>query len=112
MFKELGAMMSLMKNAGEMKEKMLQLKTKLNSTRASASAGEGKVIVIVNGENRLVGCQIADDLLQQSSKEDLENYILEATNKALEQVQTAAADEMLKITGGINLPPGLSNLLG
>jgi hypothetical protein len=110
MFKELNSIMSLMKNAGELKNKMGELKSNLSSIRETGSSSNNLVTVEVNGENRLLSCRIDPKLMALENCNLLEMQIVEATNNALAKVQTAAADQMLQLTGGVNFP-GMTEMM-
>ncbi len=63
----------------------------------------------VNGKQRLTGLAIEREVINAEEQEMLEDLILAAVNKALEESQKMAQEEMSKVTSGI-LPniPGLN----
>ena len=55
----------------------------------------------------MISIKIDPEVLQEENREMLEDMILAAVNEALKKVDEMAAAEMQKLTGGMNLPPGL-----
>lgn len=74
----------------------------------SAESGAGMVKAIVNGKKQLVSLEIDDDIINKDDKEMMQDLIIAATNKALEEVEVIAREELKKSTEGM-LPniPGL-----
>jgi len=110
MFKELGSLASLMKNAQAMTGKMQAIQERLAERRVTGSAGGGMVSVEMNGHTLVLSCRIDPTLMATGDREMLEDLIVAATNQALEKVKLAAAEEMGQMTEGMNLP-GLSDAL-
>lgn len=110
MFKELGQIASLMKQAQGMQEKMAETKERLASLKCDGEAGAGMVRVTVGGSMKVLSCKIDPELIQGGDLEMLEDLIVAATNSALEKLMETQAKEMGSIAGGLNLP-GLSDAL-
>ena len=95
----------------DMQAKMAQLQAmqlqmnsaqeKIDATEMEASAGGGAVTVKVNGKHEMVAVSIDKDVLDDV--EMLQDLIIAATNEAMRQVDEMSANEMNKITGGLNL---------
>ena len=110
MFKDLGQIASLMKQAQGMQGKMAESKARLANLKCEGEAGAGMVRVTVGGTMRILSCKIDPQLLQSGDKEMLEDLIVVATNQALEKLMELQAEEMSSIAGGLNLP-GLGDAL-
>jgi DNA-binding YbaB/EbfC family protein len=110
MFKELGQIASLMKQAQGMQGKMAESKERLAILKCDGEAGAGMVRVTVGGTMRVLSCQIDPQLFQSGDKEMLEDLVVSATNQALEKLMELQAQEMSSIAGGFNLP-GLGDAL-
>ncbi len=110
MFKELGSLASLMKNASALTGKMQEMRDKLGERRVTGSAGGGMVSVEMNGHSQVMACRIDPAVFQTGDREMLEDLIVSATNQALEKVKQVAAEEMGQVTEGLNLP-GLTDAL-
>jgi DNA-binding YbaB/EbfC family protein len=110
MFKELGSLATLMKNAQALTGKMQEMRDRLGERRVTGSAGGGMVTVEMNGHSQCLACNIDSALFQSGDRELIEDLLVAATNQALEKVKEVAAKEMGQVTEGFNLP-GLSDAL-
>lgn len=104
-------MIDMMKMMGKMKEvqaKMKEAQDKLVDLQVSAESGAGLVKATVNGKKQLVHLDIDNDLLKPEDVDMLKDLIIAAVNKAIEEVDVKAKEELKKSTEGI-LPniPGL-----
>jgi len=102
-------MSGMMKQLQKFQEKMAQVQEQLEGKTIVAEAGGGAVKVTANGKQRVVRIQIEKDVVNSQDVEMLEDLILAATNKALEDSGRMAQDELAKVTNGM-LPniPGLN----
>ena len=102
-------MSGMMKQIQKMQEKMAQVQEELEQRTVVGEAGGGMVKATVNGKQRLTALAIEREVLTGEDQEMLEDLILAAVNKALEESQKMAQEEMAKVTSGI-LPniPGLN----
>ena len=102
-------MMGMMKQIQKMQEKMAQVQQELESKTVIAEAGGGMVKVTANGRQQVVKVQIDKEVIDPNDHEMLEDLVVAATNKALEEAAKLAQEEMAKVTSGI-LPniPGLT----
>jgi len=97
----------MMKQAQQMQTKMQEMQTKLESMELTGEAGAGLVKVTMNGKSDMQKIKIDPKLVDPADTEMLEDLILAATRDAKAKVEAAAADEMQKVTGGLQLPPGM-----
>ena len=102
-------MSGMMKQIQKMQEKMQQVQEELEAKTVVGEAGGGMVKATANGKQRLTGLAIEREVINAEEQEMLEDLILAAVNKALEESQKMAQEEMSKVTSGI-LPniPGLN----
>lgn len=110
MFKGLGQITSLLKNAQAMQGRMREMQETLKRVRVSGSSGGGMVTIEMNGQQQVLGCQIDEALFASGDREILEALVVAACNQALDKVRDAAAEEMGKVTGGLDMP-GLGDAL-
>jgi len=110
MFKELGQIASLMKQAQGMQGKIAESKERLANLQCEGEAGAGMVRVTVGGSMRLLACKIDPGLFQSGDQELVEDLVVAATNQAFEKLMEKQAEEMSSITGGMNIP-GLGEAL-
>ena len=108
MFKGLGDMGKLMKQAQEMQSKMSEMTEKMADLVAEGSAGAGMVRATATGQGDVKSLQIDPSLLESAEdKEVLEDLIVAAVNDAIKAGREASQAEMAKITEGLPLPPGM-----
>ena len=95
----------LISQAKKMQEKMKETQTALKKIEVEGVSGGNAVKVIMNGEGELKKVTIEDVLLKES-KEIIEDLIVAAHNDAKSKLKKKTTEEISKVTGGINLPPG------
>lgn len=110
MFKGLGQLASLLKNANEIQGRMQEMHESLKRLRLEGSAGGGMVTVEMNGQQQVLSCRIEESLFASGDREMIEDLVVAACNQALEKVREAAALEMSRIAGGMDMP-GLGEAL-
>ncbi len=111
MLGNLGQLMNLMKQAGQMKQIMQDMNSRLEAARFTGEAGGGQVRATVTGRGELVGVKIDPSLVQGGDVEMIEELTCAAVRAATGTSREAVQKEMQQITGGLNLP-GLGDLLG
>ncbi len=104
MFKSLGNIANMVKQAQEMKSRMGEMEAKLVEVRVKGAAGGGMVGVEANGQQKILAVRIDEKLLNVDDREMLEDLVAAATNDALNLAKQAAAEQMAEITGGMDLP--------
>ena len=102
--KNLGQMM---KQAQQMQAKMAEMQAQLETVEMTGAAGGGLVQVTVGGKGDLRKVKLDKSLLDPNEIEVLEDLIVAAFNEAKTRVETHVAQEMAKVTGGLQLPPGM-----
>jgi len=110
MFKSIGNIFSMMKQAQQMQSRMGEMQEKLAKVRVEGTAGGGMVTVEANGQQKILAVRIEDSVMQDGDKEMLEDLMVGAVNQALDKAREAAAEEMAKITGDLDVP-GLEEAL-
>ncbi len=97
----------IMKQAQQMQTKMTELQEQLAGLEVSGAAGGGMVRVAMNGKGELRRIKIDRALVDPNEVEVLEDLIVAAANDAKAKVEARVQEEMQKLTGGLQLPPGL-----
>lgn len=111
-------MFDMMKMMGKMKEvqaRMKEAQDNLVHVRAQGESGAGLVKATVNGKRQLISIDIDPSLLKADDKMVVQDLIVAAVNKASEEADSKAKEELKKSTEGLlpNIPGmDLSSLLG
>jgi len=103
--KDLG---KLMKQAQEMQARMASVQSDLGSLEIAGSAGGGLVTVTLSGTGVMTAVSIDDSLMVADEREILEDLLVAAHADARARVETAVAEKMKDVTGGLALPPGFN----
>jgi DNA-binding YbaB/EbfC family protein len=90
-----------------MQEQMAAAQEELADKTVTATSGGGKVTVIANGAGDVTSIKIAKEVVDPDDVEFLEDLVLTAVKKAIEEGKAMAQAEMGKLTSGMGLPPGL-----
>ncbi|MCK5255145.1 MAG: YbaB/EbfC family nucleoid-associated protein [Deltaproteobacteria bacterium] len=103
--KDLG---SIMKQAQKIQAQIAKVQEELAQKTIEASAGGGMVTVVVNGKQEIVSIKFEPEVVDSNDVEMLQDLVVASVNEALRKSQEMVSEEMRKITGGLNLPPGLT----
>ena len=100
---DMAGMMGKMK---ELQDKMQAAQDNLGEIRAEGEAGAGMVKATVSGKKALVKLEIEPDLINKEEIEILQDLIVAAVNKAIENVEVKAKEELQNATEGMlpNIP--------
>ncbi len=94
----------MMKQAQKLQAKMMEMQAELGNRTVSAQAGGGMVEAVVNGRQELVTLRIDPEVVVADDVEMLQDLITAAVNEALNRSREMMAQEMSKLTGGMQLP--------
>lgn len=97
----------LMKQAQQMQQNMQEMQERLEAMEIQGEAGAGLVKLTLSGKGELRAVSIDPKLLDPNDAEMLQDLIVAAHRDAKARLETVAADEMQKATGGLSLPPGM-----
>ena len=95
---------NIMKQAKKLQERMGQLQAEIEQKTVTATSGGGMVTVTVSGKGELVSLKIERDVVNAEDVEMLQDLILAAVNEGVRKAQEMAQSEMMKLTGGLNIP--------
>lgn len=111
-------MFDMMKMMGKMKEvqaRMKEAQDNLVNVRAQGESGAGMVKATVNGKKQLISVEIDPSLLKAEDRTILQDLIVAAVNKATDEAEIVAKEELRKSTDGLipNIPGmDLSSFMG
>ena len=95
----------LKSQAKKMQEKIKETQETLKKIEVEGISGGDAVKVIMNGEGELKKIFLGETLLKESIS-IVEDLIVAAHNDAKSKLKKKTSEEISKVTGGINLPPG------
>ena len=94
---------AMMKQAQKMQQDMLRMQEEMENKTYTAAAGGGVVKATVSGKHQLVDLLIDPDAVDPDDVEMLQDMIIAAVNEAMRTADTDAANNMSRLTGGLNL---------
>jgi DNA-binding YbaB/EbfC family protein len=97
----------LMKQASQMQSKMAEITAKLEAMEIEGMSGAGMVQVVLSGKGDLRRVKLDPKLLDPAEAEMVEDLIIAAHADARRKLEAETAAEMEKVTGGLQLPPGM-----
>jgi DNA-binding YbaB/EbfC family protein len=94
----------IMKQAQRLKAEMDRLQAEAATKTVEGSAGGGMVTVVANGKGDLLSVKIDPEVARGEDLEMLQDLVVAATNDALRKARELLAQEVSRLTGGLNLP--------
>ena len=94
-------MMKIMGQLKEAQEKIKKAQENLAHVTATGESGGGMVKAMVNGKKQVVSIEVDSDLIKPTDKEMMQDLIVAAINKALDEVDVKAKEELKKSTSGM-----------
>jgi len=82
----------------EAQQKAGEVKQRLDGINVTGEAEGGKIVVTANGNKVLQSIAIDETFLKEADKEELEELLVLAVNKALEQAENVNQAEMAAMT--------------
>ena len=95
--------MNMMKQAQKMQQDLMKMQEELEVAEYEAKAGGGMVRAVINGKKELTVLEIAPEAVDPEDVEMLQDMVIAAVNEAIRASETAAAERMGSLTGGLNL---------
>ena len=97
-------MFDMMKMMGKMKEVQARIKEaqdNLVNVTATGESGGGMVKATVNGKRQMIALEIDPSLLKADDRIVVQDLVVAAVNKAMEDVEVQAREELRKKTEGL-----------
>lgn len=94
---------SMLKQAQKMQQEMLRMQAEQEAKTFTAKAGGGMVSATVNGKHELVSIEFNPEAVDPEDVEMLQDMVMAAVNEAMRSADNEAANNMSRLTGGLNL---------
>ena len=94
---------AMMKQAQRMQQELLRMQQEQESKTYTAASGGGMVSATVNGKHELTALEIKPEAVDPEEVEMLQDMVIAAVNEAMRTADTDAANNMSRLTGGLNL---------
>lgn len=101
---DLGGFGDILKQAQALQSKISKVQEEVQKKTVEASSGGGMVTAIVNGKLQVQSIRIEPSVFESSDREMLEDLVTAAVNEAIRKAQQMVAEEMGKVTGGLQIP--------
>ena len=95
----------ILNKAKELETKMKESQEKIKNIQVEGISGANSVKVRLNGDGEMIKLEISPETVKEE-KSIIEDLIVAAHNNAKAQLKTKTSEEISKVTGGIDLPPG------
>jgi DNA-binding YbaB/EbfC family protein len=108
-------MMKMMGKVKEMQAKLREAQENLQRIVVTGESGAGMVKATVNGKKKLLAIEVDPSLLTGNDKVLIQDLVVAAVNKAMDEADVLAREELRKSTEGMlpNLPGfDLSQMMG
>lgn len=89
---------------GKMLMEARRIQKELRDTKINIEKNEGKIKVVLNGEQKVEEVYIDPSLLSSENELLIKNSLRDAFNEAIRKSQQIAAEKMKDIAGDLNLP--------
>ena len=93
----------MLSKAKDMQDKMKEAQEKIKKIEVEGAAGGSLVKVVLTGDYELKSISISNEA-KQEKQEIINDLIMAAYNNAKENLKKLSAEELSKVTGGLNLP--------
>ena len=94
---------AMMKQVQKMQQDMVRMQEELENKTYTAAAGGGMVKAEVNGKNEIVSLNINPEAVDPDDVEMLQDMVIAAVNEAMRSADVDSANNMSRLTGGLNL---------
>ena len=93
----------MLSKAKDMQKKMKEVQEQIKKIEVTGMSGGNLVKVILTGDYEIKSIEISD-AAGKESQEIINDLIIAAYNNAKENLKKKSAEELSKVTGGLNLP--------
>ena len=94
---------AMMKQAQKMQQQMLRMQEEMENKTYSATTGGGMVTATVNGKHEVLDLKINPEAVDPDDVDMLQDMVIAAVNEAMRAADAESAQNMSRLTGGLNL---------
>ena len=94
---------AMMKQVQKMQQDMLRMQEEMENKTYTATSGGGMVSASVNGKHELLELTINPEAVDPDDVEMLQDMVIAAVNEAMRTADAEAANNLSRLTGGLNL---------
>jgi nucleoid-associated protein EbfC len=94
----------------EAQQKAAEMKNRLDGITVEGIAGNNEVTVLANCNKNIKAIHIEDSMMTLAKKEELEELLVVAIERAMHQAETVSSAEMKSLMG--SMMPGMGGLFG
>ncbi len=94
---------AMIKQAQKMQQEMLRMQEEMENKTFSATSGGGMVKATVNGKHELMNLEIDPEAVDPDDVDMLQDMVIAAVNEAMRAADADSANNMSRLTGGLNL---------
>ena len=94
---------AMMRQVQKMQQEAMRMQEEMENKTYTASAGGGMVKASVNGKHEVVMLEINPEAVDPEDVEMLQDMVVAAVNEAMRAADTESANNMARLTGGLNL---------
>ena len=94
---------AMIKQAQKMQQEMLRMQEEMENKTYTAAAGGGMVTATVSGKHEVKDIVINPEAVDPDDVEMLQDMIIAAVNEAMRAADDDSANNMSRLTGGLNL---------
>jgi DNA-binding YbaB/EbfC family protein len=94
---------AMMRQAQKMQQDLLRMQEEMENKTFTATAGGGMVSATVNGKHEVMSLEIKPEAVDPDDVEMLQDMVIAAVNEAMRVADADSANNMSRLTGGLNL---------
>ena len=94
---------AMMKQAQKMQQEMLRMQEEMENKTYTATTGGGMVTATVTGKHELQDLKINPEAVDPDDVDMLQDMVIAAVNEAMRAADADSAQNMSRLTGGLNL---------
>ena len=98
-----GNQMNMVRQAQKMQQELLKMQQEIETSKFEFTAGGGAVKAVVLGTKELESIEIKPEVVDPDDVEMLQDTVMAAVNEAMRSADNEAANNMSRLTGGLNL---------